>query len=51
MFLAPWHGHGRRRGPRSARVLPAHLESNFINPEWNGAQPAECLRTYGGRPG
>ena len=32
----------------SARVLPAHLESNFINPEWNGAQPAECLRTYGG---
>ena len=24
----------------SARVLPAHLESNFINPEWNGAQPA-----------
>ena len=32
----------------SARVLPAHLESNFINPEWNGAQPAHCLRTYGG---
>lgn len=29
----------------SARVLPAHLESNFINPEYNGAQPAECLRT------
>ena len=28
----------------SARVLPAHLESNFINPEWNGAQPAACLR-------
>ena len=20
-------------------MLPAHLESNFINPEWNGAQP------------
>jgi N-acetylglucosamine-6-phosphate deacetylase len=34
----------------SARVLPAHLESNFINPEWNGAQPAHCLRTYGGHP-
>jgi N-acetylglucosamine-6-phosphate deacetylase len=32
--------------PRSARVLPAHLESNFINPEWNGAQPLHCLRTY-----
>ncbi len=30
--------------PRSARVLPAHLESNFINPEWNGAQPRRCLR-------
>ena len=29
----------------SARVLPAHLESNFINPEYNGAQPADCLRT------
>lgn len=30
--------------PRSARVLPAHLESNFINPDWNGAQPRRCLR-------
>ena len=27
-----------------ARVLPAHLESNFINPEYRGAQPATCLR-------
>ena len=27
-----------------ARVLPAHLESNFINPDHRGAQPAECLR-------
>jgi N-acetylglucosamine-6-phosphate deacetylase len=35
----------RARGPRgSARVLPAHLESNFINPEFNGAQPIACLR-------
>jgi N-acetylglucosamine-6-phosphate deacetylase len=25
-------------------VLPAHLESNFINPEFKGAQPLECLR-------
>ena len=32
-------------GARSARVLPAHLESNFINPEFNGAQPAVCLRS------
>jgi N-acetylglucosamine-6-phosphate deacetylase len=31
--------------PRGARVLPAHLESNFINPEYAGAQPAACLRT------
>ena len=31
--------------PRSARVLPAHLESNFINPSFRGAQPAGCLRT------
>jgi N-acetylglucosamine-6-phosphate deacetylase len=30
--------------PASARVLPAHLESNFINPEFKGAQPLECLR-------
>jgi len=33
---------GRPAG--SARVLPAHLESNFINPEYKGAQPAACLR-------
>ncbi len=26
-----------------ARVLPAHLESNFINPEYRGAQPSACL--------
>jgi N-acetylglucosamine-6-phosphate deacetylase len=36
-----------RETPRSAaaRVLPAHLESNFINPAYNGAQPVSCLRT------
>ena len=28
----------------AARVLPAHLESNFINPDFRGAQPAACLR-------
>jgi N-acetylglucosamine-6-phosphate deacetylase len=28
-----------------ARVLPAHLESNFINPEYKGAQPQACIRT------
>jgi N-acetylglucosamine-6-phosphate deacetylase len=30
---------------RSARVLPAHLESNFINAEYRGAQPSSCLRS------
>ena len=35
----------RREQPRpGARVLPAHLESNFINPEYRGAQPLDCLR-------
>jgi N-acetylglucosamine-6-phosphate deacetylase len=34
-----------RPAPGSARVLPAHLESNFINPEFNGAQPIACLRS------
>jgi len=32
------------RPAASARVLPAHLESNFINPEYAGAQPVSCLR-------
>ena len=27
-----------------ARVLPAHLESNFISPAYKGAQPEQCLR-------
>ena len=30
--------------PAGARVLRAHLESNFINPEYRGAQPLSCLR-------
>jgi len=28
----------------AARVLPAHLESNFIAPDYRGAQPLPCLR-------
>jgi N-acetylglucosamine-6-phosphate deacetylase len=32
------------RAASAARVLPAHLESNFINPDYNGAQPKACLR-------
>ncbi|HWJ55177.1 MAG TPA: N-acetylglucosamine-6-phosphate deacetylase [Vicinamibacterales bacterium] len=27
-----------------ARVLPAHLESNFISADFRGAQPLDCLR-------
>ena len=30
--------------PNSARVLPAHLESNFISAEFKGAQPESCIR-------
>ena len=36
------------RPANSARVLPAHLESNFINPDYRGAQPAGCLRLPSG---
>jgi N-acetylglucosamine-6-phosphate deacetylase len=32
----------------AARVLPSHLESNFINPDYRGAQPISCLRTASG---
>ncbi len=34
----------------AARVLPAHLESNFINPDFKGAQPLECLRLPSSTP-
>jgi N-acetylglucosamine-6-phosphate deacetylase len=39
-------GIARARAAAGAgsRVLPAHLESNFLNPEFKGAQPLECLR-------
>jgi N-acetylglucosamine-6-phosphate deacetylase len=33
----------------SARVLSAHLESNFISPEFKGAQPLACLRQPKGK--
>ena len=38
-----------RPATASARVLPAHLESNFINPEYRGAQPAGCLEAAASR--
>lgn len=41
--------HARATPPgASARVLPAHLESNFISSAYQGAQPARCLRTPSG---
>ena len=36
--------HLRAAGTPGARVLAAHLESNFLNPDFAGAQPVECLR-------
>jgi N-acetylglucosamine-6-phosphate deacetylase len=35
----------RETPARGARVLPAHLESNFISADYAGAQPPRCLRT------
>ncbi len=43
-FLTSVATAASERPLKSARVLPAHLESNFINPDWNGAQPRRCLR-------
>jgi len=41
--------HARETPKRGgARVLPAHLESNFINPDYRGAQPLACLRIPAG---
>lgn len=37
--------------PGAARVLKAHLESNFINPDYRGAQPLECIRRPPAAPG
>jgi N-acetylglucosamine-6-phosphate deacetylase len=34
----------RSQPPTGARVLRAHLESNFISPQFCGAQPLACLR-------
>ncbi|CAN5834042.1 N-acetylglucosamine-6-phosphate deacetylase [soil metagenome] len=34
----------RQREEKSARVLPAHLESNFISAAFKGAQPESCIR-------
>lgn len=44
-FLDTVSGLRRLRRPVDARVVGAHVESNFINPEYRGAQPAACLRS------
>jgi N-acetylglucosamine-6-phosphate deacetylase len=44
-FLDTVSGLRRLRRPVDARVIGAHIESNFISPEYRGAQPAACLRT------
>ncbi len=44
-FLTQVRDARASRAAGSARVLPAHLESNFINPAFRGAQPLKCLRT------
>jgi N-acetylglucosamine-6-phosphate deacetylase len=48
MFLRAVIAARQAADPAAAVVLRAHLESNFINPAWNGAQPARCLRTFAG---
>jgi N-acetylglucosamine-6-phosphate deacetylase len=44
MFLAAVERSRVSAAATAARVLGAHLESNFLNPDWNGAQPRGCLR-------
>jgi N-acetylglucosamine-6-phosphate deacetylase len=46
--LAGVRAMGADRPEASARVLPAHLESNFIHPDFRGAQPEEMLRAPAG---
>src|SRR5262245_2843733 len=41
----------RSEARRGARVLPAHLGSHFVNPEYRGAQPLACLRRPPGGSG
>ena len=43
-FLADVRAARRAGSTIGARVLPSHLESNFISPEYRGAQPLACLR-------
>jgi N-acetylglucosamine-6-phosphate deacetylase len=42
-FLASVASARHQPAPGAARVLPAHLESNFISPAYAGAQPLEFV--------
>jgi len=45
-FLAAVGAARMHRDPDAARVLPAHLETGFINPDYRGAQPLEWIRPW-----
>jgi len=45
-FLAAVGEARMHRDPGAARVLPAHLESAYINPDYRGAQPMEWLDSW-----
>ena len=45
-FLAAVGAARMQRDPDAARVLPAHLETGFINPEYRGAQPLEWISPW-----
>jgi N-acetylglucosamine-6-phosphate deacetylase len=44
MLLSAIRNAQRDVVPGASRVLKAHLESNFINPDYRGAQPIDCIR-------
>lgn len=45
-FLAAVGAARMQRDPDAARVLPAHLETGFINPDYRGAQPLDWITTW-----
>lgn len=49
-FFGVVREHRKNPAPGAARVLPAHLESNFISPDYKGAQPLEWICSPEGQP-
>ena len=45
-FLAAVGEARMDREPDAARVLPAHLETGFINPDYRGAQPLDWIHPW-----